>query len=224
MVRRYASVGSFAERITVSTKQLVYVTGLPAPEACLIGCAISTGFGVVHNVVRPTSGDRIAVVGVGGIGLMAIQAARLLGAHVTAIDVNPGRERDALVAGADAFASAHEEVGVFDATIECSGSPAATEDAISMTAVGGTTALVGLPGRGHRASFDVGDIMRGKRIVGSLNGDILPIRDIPIIVDHLVSGRLSAKALARDMFPMENARAAITAVQRGSVLRPILIF
>ena len=79
-VRAFANVGSFSERTTVSTRQLVRADGLDPTSACLIGCAVSTGVGVVRNVARVGPDDRVAVLGIGGIGANALQAARLAGA------------------------------------------------------------------------------------------------------------------------------------------------
>ena len=144
-VHRYANVASFSEFITVSIRQLVDTTGIPPAAACLIGCAVTTGFGVVANIAQPTAADRVAVLGVGGIGVMAIQAARLTGAEVTAVDVNADRKDSALRAGANVFVHPADLTGEFDAVVECSGAPAAIESALRLTAPGGTTALVGLP-------------------------------------------------------------------------------
>ena len=66
--------------------------------------------------------------------------------------------------------------------------------------------------------------MRGRRIVGSFNGDILPTRDLPVILEHLRAGRLDLSQLAGDTWPLEQASEAIAAVSRGAVLRPILTF
>ncbi len=223
-VRRYANISSFAERVTVMSSQLVDASGLPPTVACLIGCAVSTGYGVVHNVARPAPGDRVAVIGVGGIGLVAIQAAKLIGASVTAVDVNPGRRGTALAAGADSFVLRADGSTPFDAVIECSGAPSAIAAALDMTAAGGTTALVGLPPAGHRATFDVGALMRGRRIVGSLNGDIDPVRDAGTIVQLLRDGWLDVSALADRTWPVTQIADAIAAVRAGSVMRPILTF
>ena len=75
-VRAYANVASFAGATVVRAEQVVAAAGLPAPEAALVGCAVSTGYGVVANVVPVRGGDTVVVFGVGGIGVNAIQTAR----------------------------------------------------------------------------------------------------------------------------------------------------
>ena len=224
-VAAYANVGSFSERTTVSARQLVAVDDLPLRSACLLGCAVSTGVGTVRNVASVTAGDRVAVIGVGGIGANAIQAARLAGATVTAVDRAADRRAVAERFGATAFVSADEVEGLresFDVVIECSGAPAAIESAISLTAPGGTTVLVGLPPRGHRAEVDVTALMAGRTVVGAFNGDTLPERDFPLIVGDVRAGRLDLDGLVSAVWPLEEIAEAIAAVRAGEVLRAVL--
>jgi S-(hydroxymethyl)glutathione dehydrogenase/alcohol dehydrogenase len=221
-VRTYANVSSFSQRTTVSADQLIRTTGLAPTEACLIGCALATGFGVVNNVAGVRAGDRVAVFGIGGIGAAVVQSARLAGAVVTAIDANANREAVARRFGASDFVMPAQLDGAYDAVFECSGSMSAIAAAIDRTAPGGTTALVGLPPTGSRASFDIGTLMRGQRIVGSLSGDIVPDRDLPLIAEHLRAGRLDAAGLVGRVWPLAEIDAAITAVKRGQVIRAVL--
>ena len=224
--RAYANVGSFSERTTVSARQLVAVDGLAAPLGVpprlrrLHRC----GHGPQRGLAC-APGDRVAVIGIGGIGANAIQAARLAGATVTAVDRAPDRRAVAERFGATAFVSADEVDGLhgsFDVVIECSGAPAAIDAAIALTAPGGTTALVGLPPRGHRASFDVTALMSGRTIVGAFNGDTLPERDLPLIVDDVRAGRLDLDGLVSAVWPLEEIADAIAAVRAGEVLRAVL--
>ena len=75
--------------------------GIPATSAALIGCAVSTGYGVVRNVARVRPGDAVVVFGVGGIGVNVLQTARLSGAgRILAVDVNPAKAEVAASFGA----------------------------------------------------------------------------------------------------------------------------
>jgi S-(hydroxymethyl)glutathione dehydrogenase / alcohol dehydrogenase len=224
VVRRFANVSSLSERVTVTVNQLVAADGLSPSISCLVGCALTTGFGVIHRVVRPRPGDRVAVVGVGGIGSIAIQAAVIAGASVTAIDIRPERENLARRLGAAAFALPADVHEQFDSVVECSGSPAAIEAAIALSVPGGTTALVGQPGAGRRVTIDVNELTRGRRILGSLNGDINPATDLPLIMDHLRTGRLHVEELVSRSWPLSQVGEAIEAMRNGSVVRPIVTF
>ena len=223
-VRSYAQVSSFSSRITVAADRLTWVTGIPPAKACVIGCAVTTGYGATKNAAGVVAGDRVAVTGIGGVGVNALQTARLLGAaEIVAIDVDPGKEKAARLFGAHRFVLAGEAgIGTFDAVIECSGAPAAIDAAIEMTSPGGTTALVGLPPVRHRATFDVGNLMRGRRIVGSLAGDIVPGRDIREIVEHIRAGRLDLDNVVSRVWPLAELGGAFDALRAGKVIRPVL--
>ena len=100
-VRAYANTSSWAGTTTVRASQLVPAPGIPATSAALIGCAVSTGYGVVRNVAQVRPGDAVVVFGVGGIGVNVIQTARLSGAaRVLAVDVNPAKAEVAARFGA----------------------------------------------------------------------------------------------------------------------------
>lgn len=224
-VRSYANVSSFSERTTVRASQLVRADGLSPVTGCLLGCAVSTGVGVVRNVAGVAAGDRVAVIGVGGIGTNAIRAASLAGAAVTAVDLDPGRERLARARGAERFVTAEATAaltGGFDVVVECSGAPAAIESALALTAPGGTTALVGLPPIGGTVALDVGALMAGRRVVGSLNGDTLPERDLPVLVTQTRDGTLGLDELVSGVWPLEAIDAAVAAVRAGEVVRAVL--
>jgi S-(hydroxymethyl)glutathione dehydrogenase/alcohol dehydrogenase len=240
-VRAYANVSSFASMVTVQASQLVRTDELQPTSAALIGCAVSTGFGVVRNVARVAAGDTVVVFGVGGIGVNALQTARLAGcARAVAVDVNPAKEAIARRFGATDFVVADRDapgaelaetvraaIGTdvapaVDATIECSGAVAAIEAAIELTAPGGTAALVGIPRAGTRVAFDVSALLRGRRIVGSLNGAIDPRRDLPEIVRLARSGALDLDAQVSHVWPLAEIDAAVAAVRAGEVVRAVL--
>jgi S-(hydroxymethyl)glutathione dehydrogenase/alcohol dehydrogenase len=236
-VRAYANVASFAGATVVRAEQLVPAAGLPAVEAALIGCAVSTGYGVTVNVARVQAGDVVVVFGVGGIGVNVLQTARLLGCgRVVAVDVNSGKAEAAGHFGADEFvvapriATAEELVALargaagapVDAAIECSGAAVAIEAAVEVVGRGGTTALVGIPPPGLRGSFDVNALLRNRRIVGSLNGSVEVHRDFPAIVEHVRRGALDLAAQVSAVWPLEAIDDAIAAVRDGRVVRAVL--
>ncbi len=237
-VRAYANVSSFAGRITVQASQLVPSGGLAPTAAALIGCAVSTGFGVVRNVARVRAGDTVVVFGVGGIGVNALQTARLAGcSRIVAVDVNPDKAAIARRFGADEFVVAptgaangaalaelvRAAAGApVDVAIDCSGAVAAIEAAIEVTGPGGTTALVGIPRSGTRVAFDVGTLLRGRRIVGSLNGAIDPARDLAEIVRLAEAGDLDLDSQVSRVWPLAEIDDAIAAVRAGEVVRAVL--
>jgi S-(hydroxymethyl)glutathione dehydrogenase/alcohol dehydrogenase len=236
-VAQYANISSFASRITVAASQVVAADGLPATHASLIGCAVSTGFGVVRNVAKVRAGDRVAVFGIGGIGVNVLQTCRLQrAARLIALDTDARREELAYRFGAtdfvvvprgadrssiDQLVWAIEPHGV-DAAIECSGAPIAIEAAIEVLDHGGIAALVGMPPHGSRSTFDVGALFRGRRIVGSLNGAQHPDRDLADIVTLARSGAIELAAQVSAVWPLDEIEDAIAAVRRGDVVRAVI--
>jgi S-(hydroxymethyl)glutathione dehydrogenase/alcohol dehydrogenase len=236
-VRAFANTSSWAGTTTVRASQLVHAPGIPATSAALIGCAVSTGYGVVRNVARVRPGDAVVVFGVGGIGVNVLQTARLSGAaRVLAVDVNPAKAEVAARFGAhdtliakpsdtgDVLAELiGTQIGVpVDVAVECSGAPAAIDAAIACTAWGGTTALVGIPRAGTRASFAVDDLLRNRRIAGSLNGSVDLHRDFTAIVEHVHNGDLEVDAQVSRVWPLRDIDEALAAVRAGSVVRAVL--
>ncbi len=236
-VRAYANLSSFASRVTVRASQCVPAPGLSARGACLISCAVSTGYGVVRNVAEVGPGDTVVVIGVGGIGVNALQTARLQGAaQVIAVDVNPAKEPAARRFGADGFvvvepgagaadvaATVRHHAGIdIDAVIECSGVAPAMAAALAMVGPTGTVALVGIPPPGTRLDFDAVELVRGRRVLGSLNGNIDPARDIADIVALAQDGRLELDAQVSAVFPLARVVDAVAAVGRGENVRVVL--
>jgi S-(hydroxymethyl)glutathione dehydrogenase/alcohol dehydrogenase len=221
----------------VRASQLVPAPGIPATSAALIGCAVSTGYGVVRNVARVRPGDAVVVFGVGGIGVNVIQTARLSSAaRVLAVDVNPAKAEvaarfgahDTLIAqsrdNGDVLAELiRKRIGVaIDVAVECSGAHSAIDAAIACTAWGGTTALVGIPPAGTRTSFTVDDLLRNRRIAGSLNGSVDLQRDFTAIVEHVRNGELEVDAQVSRIWPLRDIADALAAVRAGSVVRAVL--
>lgn len=138
----FANVSSFAEVTVVKATQAVAIPKeIPLASACLIGCGVLTGAGAVLNRAHVEAGDRAVVVGVGGIGLNAIQALRLVGADpIIAVDANPDKEALARQFGATHFVDARQGSvieavtdltrGGADWAFECIGHKKAIEDAL----------------------------------------------------------------------------------------------
>jgi S-(hydroxymethyl)glutathione dehydrogenase / alcohol dehydrogenase len=236
-VGQYANISSFSSCITVRAGQVVPAAGLVAAHAALIGCAVSTGYGVVRNVAKVRAGDRVAVFGIGGIGVNVLQTCRLQKAsRIIALDTDARREDLAYRFGATDFVTVprgadRSATAAFDCRIdparlygvhECSGASSAIEAAIEVLDHGGVAALVGIPPHGARSSFDVGALFRGRRIVGSLNGAQNPDRDLADIVALARDGALDLAAQVTRVWPLDKIDDAIAAVRRGDVVRAVI--
>lgn len=237
-VRSVARSSSLASEIVVDQLQAHRIDNVSPGAAALVGCAVSTGFGMVQNVARLQAGESVVVIGVGGIGINSIQTARLLGARrVVAVDVNESKADLARQFGADSFVAAKpgeapaemserllaEIGGPVDAVIEGTGRAEVIEGALGLLARGGRLALVGIPTEVVPGHFDVMDLMaRHITISGALNGACDPFVDMPNIVQLVEQGRLDLESQVSHRFPLERFEDAIAALQTGDTLRVVV--
>ena len=232
-VASFANVSSFAEEIIVDATQLFAIGDLPPEQAALIGCAVSTGYCAAQNLGRVRALDRVAVIGVGGIGVNAIRAAHLAGASVLAVDVNPLKEAVARTFGAEKFimadrdastlvASMREAFAPIDVAIECSGAPTAVEAAIHGVKRGGRAVLIGMTNQGATATMSLETVLLGREIVSVMNGGAVPERDYPKLIKLATQGRLNLADQVTGVWPLQEVEAAIAALRAGQVTRAVL--
>jgi len=234
-VWHWANCSSFAGLITVRAQQLFNTDGLDPVHACLLGCAVTTGHGSVNHLAEVVPGDVVAVLGMGGIGVNAVQAARLAGAaRIVAVDVNADKEASARRFGADAFvvpdggseaaiARIRAAAGApIDAVIECSGAASAIDVAGQLAKPGGTCVLIGLPRPGTTLNLDVNRFAWGGRIVSMFNGGNDPARDLPRLIGLARTGRIDLPAQVTQVWPLGEVEAAIAALRAGQVTRAVL--
>ena len=237
-VRSSARSSSLASEIVVDEMQAHPISAVEPAAAALIGCAVSTGYGMVRNVAKLQAGESVAVIGVGGIGINSIQTARQLGARrVVAVDINPEKAELAHQFGADVFvqvdpsASAEEMAqqlliemdGPVDAVVEGTGQATAIEASLAVLARGGRLALVGIPTSALSAGFDVMDMMmRHLTIAGALNGGCDPFVDMQNIVELVEQGRFDLTSQVSHRFPLSRIDEAFDALRGGHVLRVVV--
>ena len=237
-VRAYANVASFAGATVVRAEQVVAAAGLPAPEAALVGCAVSTGYGVVANVVPVRGGDTVVVFGVGGIGVNAIQTARLLdAARVVAVDVNPEKAEAARHFGADEVVIAPhtgDQRGARRA--RCARSPMRPSTPRSSAAAprwrsprpSRSPARVAPPRWSASRRRGADGVARRERAAAQPARRRQPQRhrrrprDFPVIVDRARRGDLDLTAQVSRVWPLAEIDDAIAAVRAGHVVRAVL--
>jgi len=230
-------VGGFAESVVVDASQAVPIPeDIPLDAASLLACAVITGFGAVVNTARVEPGSSVVVIGTGGVGLNAVQAAALSGAWpVIAVDLSNPK-----LAIARSFGATHtinpteEDLGPAVAALTggrradtvsvTAGSTAAVEQGITLARRGGTVVLVGMPPSGV-ATIDPGQIAHdGQRILGSKLGSARPQIDIPRLLRLYCDGRLKLEELVSNRYPLSDINAAIASAGRGEVLRNVIVF
>lgn len=231
----YLGVSSFAERAVVPATGAVRIRkDAPLDLVALVGCAVATGVGAVRNTAAVPVGATVAVIGCGGVGLSCVQGARLAGAsRIVAVDLNPSKLPLAQRLGAtdvvdassvDAVAALKDLVpDGLDFVFDAIGVIKTTEQAIEAIGRGGAAVIVGLPPNGERASFDPLLLAEAdQRILGSNYGSSVPHRDIPLLVDLVMSGDLDLESMVSAHRPLDEAREALDDLSRGTALRQIL--
>ena len=230
-------VGGFAEQVTVHASQAVRIPKtLPLESACLLSCAVATGFGAVSNTARVGAGSSVAVVGAGGVGLNSIQAARIAGADpLIAVDVSDSRLAAARELGATAVVRSRDgdaAAGVraltggrgADFTIITSGSPAAIELGLGLSRRAGTIVIVGMTASGETVPVNPGDLADAAlRVLGCKLGAIRPHVDIPKLVELYEAGRLKLDELVSERFPLDDINDGIAATREGRGLRNVIV-
>ncbi|MFE4545737.1 Zn-dependent alcohol dehydrogenase [Streptomyces sp. NPDC056785] len=228
---QFASNSAFAERTVVKAVQAVRIPrDIPLPSAALIGCGVLTGVGAVLNRARVGQGERVLVIGTGGIGLNVIQGARLAGAlRIVAVDSNPAKEEVARRFGATDFLTSTEAVREIlptgaDHAFECVGRVELVRQAVDLLDRHGQAVLLGVPPAGAEASFLVSAMYLDKSILGCRYGSSRPQRDITLYADLYREGRLLLDELVTRTYPVEDFGKAAQDAHEGRVARAVLTF
>ncbi|MFE3491748.1 Zn-dependent alcohol dehydrogenase [Streptomyces sp. NPDC059169] len=231
------NVAAFAEETVVAANCVLPAPdGVPLTDAALLGCAVLTGYGAVHHSARVREGESVAVFGVGGVGLAALQAARIAGAStVVAVDVSPTKEPLARRAGATDFVLASDatakEIRALtggqgaDVAVECAGRASSIRTAWDSTRRGGRTTVVGIGGKDERVTFNALEIFHwGRTLSGCVYGNSDPVRDLPVLAEHIRAGRLDLGALVTERITLEDIPAAFEAMLAGRGGRSLVVF
>ncbi|MEU4340476.1 alcohol dehydrogenase catalytic domain-containing protein [Nocardia sp. NPDC023852] len=231
-VHHHLGVSAFATHAVVDRRSVVPVDDDVPPEvAAVLGCAVLTGGGALLNSAKPGLGDRIMVVGLGGVGMAAVLVALSLAAEgheVIAVDTVFEKLALARELGAHAVHTPAEiaEFGVqAEVVVEAAGNIRAFETAVAATAPGGTTVTVGLPAPDARAAISpLALVAQGRSIVGSYLGSAVPSRDIPEYVRMWRSGRLPVERLVSAHIGLDELNRAMDELAAGHALRQVIIF
>jgi len=220
---------SFAERSVVPANTVFPVdAALPLEQVALLGCAVMTGVGAVLNTANVRPGDGVVVIGCGGVGLSAIQGARIAGAGtIVAVDVVPAKLEIAKELGAtESVLSGREQVpGGFDVAIECLGRPETIEQATRAIAPGGTAVLVGMAHPEARPGIDALSMtVQEKTVTGSWYGSVVPSRDFPMLAELLRTGDLRLEPLIARTIALDGLHEALARFEAGEETRSVIVY
>jgi S-(hydroxymethyl)mycothiol dehydrogenase len=230
-------IGAFAERTLVHAGQCTKVDPTVDPAAAgLIGCGVMAGFGASVNTAPVGKGDTVAVIGCGGVGSAAVAGAVYAGARqVIAVDLDRRKLEWARGFGAtdtvdakneDVVARLRELTGGFgpDVVIEAVGRPETYRQAFDARDLAGTVVLVGVPNPTMTIELPLIEVFgHGGQLKSSWYGDCLPSRDFPLLVGLWKSGRLDLDAFVSERIPLDGVEDAFHKMERGEVLRSVVL-
>jgi len=215
-------LSTFAEYTVVPEMSCVKIPqAMPSAQAALIGCGVATGFGAAVRAAKVTAGSTVAIFGIGGVGVNAIQGARIAGAtKIIACDVKTQNLEIAKTFGAthtlnvgdgdavEALRELTDGYGVHFA-IDCSGNTHAASTAWQATRKGGTTVVIGAFNPNKELTLPAGGFHRvGKTLKGSFYGDVHPFRDFPLIAELYLNGKFQLDELVLSRIQIEDINTA----------------
>ncbi|GAA3984882.1 MULTISPECIES: NAD(P)-dependent alcohol dehydrogenase [Streptomyces] len=227
---------SFAERALVDERSLVKVDAdVPLESIAPLGCGVQTGVGAVWNVLKPTLGSTVVVLGAGAVGLSAVMAAALTpAATIVAVDRVAERLSLAKELGATHTVNAGETdlaealAGITggqgaDGVVETTGNVGVLRQGVDALAARGTLVIVGAPPFGSEVALDVNGMLGGKRVVGLTLGDAETQTFIPALVKLVKEGRLPLHRLI-STYPFADIDQAVRDMGAGKAIKPVLTF
>ena len=237
-LKQAMNCGAFAEKVVVDQSQIVGIPAdMPKDAAALISCGVITGVGAVVNAANIRAGQDVVVIGAGGVGLNAIQGARIAGARrIVAVDMSEEK-----LEIAKEFGATHGVLGSLkspwraaikalggkgaDAVIVTVGAIPAYDQAPRYLAYGGQVILVGMPHSGATSTYEPVILAAvGQGMKGSKMGDVVIQRDIPWMVDLYQQGRLKLDELISGRWSLDQINEAIADTKTGSAKRNIIVY
>ncbi|HIG70711.1 MAG TPA: Zn-dependent alcohol dehydrogenase [Myxococcales bacterium] len=236
-IMQFANLSSFAEKMLVPQRSLVKIRDdMPLDRASLIGCGVTTGLGAALNTVNIPAGASVVIIGCGGVGLSALQGARITGAgKIIAVDAQPWKfdiatklgATDCVDASTDDPVAAVQALtgGGADFVFECIGLVPTVQQAVAMTGRGGTTVLVGVVPVTEMVPINAADLtLQEKNITGSYMGSNAFRFDMPKYIEFYLDGRLHLDEMISSRIKIEEVNDALDLMRKGEAARQVIMF
>ena len=231
-----AGTGTFAEYTLVPEPAVVKIDAdIPLEVASLIGCGVMTGAGAAMNTAKVTPGSSVIVYGAGGVGISAIQGARIAGAsEIVAVDMNVNKLEEAKAFGAthsctpdqvDSLKNSLTGGMGFDFALECIGKPVTMRAAYDQTRRGGTCCIVGVGRMDEMVSFSAFELFFNEKVlVGSYYGGTDVRSDFHKLLRLYRAGKLDLDRMITRRIKLDEINDAMRAMERGEVVRQVIEF
>ncbi len=232
----FAGTGTFAERTVLPVQSVVVIPDdVPYEIGSLIGCGVMTGVGAAVNAAKVVPGSSVVVFGCGGVGMSAIQGARIAGAaEIVAVDVVDSKLADAKRFGATHAVKPDDLGGVsqevtngdgFDYAFEAIGNPVtirATYDAVRR---GGTACIVGVGRMEEKIELNAFELFyMEKKLIGTLYGSSDVRKDFHRMIRLWKAGRLDLEGMISRRIGIADVNDAFEAMRKGEVIRQVIEF
>jgi len=226
--------GTFAEELIVPSSAVVKVDAdIPLETASLIGCGVTTGVGAALNSAQIQPGSSVVVFGAGGVGIAAIQGARVAGAsQILAVDLVESKLGYAKQFGAthvctpDAFEQLKGEITGgegFDYALECIGHPTTIRATYDAARRGGVAVIVGAGRSDHKIEFNAFELFFGdKTLRGSMYGSANVRTFMPKLCRLWKAGKLDLEGMVSRRIALEDVNDAFRAMMEGEVIRSVI--
>ena len=229
-----AGCGTFAEEMVIPQSAAIKVADdIPLNIVSLIGCGVTTGVGAAINTADIRPGTSVCVIGAGGVGISAIQGARIAGAaEIVAVDTVESKLDQAKKFGAthgvlpDDIEGAKLEVTGgegFDYVLECVGHPATIRNAYDLARRGGTAVVVGVGRMEQKIEFTAFELFYGdKTLKGSMYGSANVRTDFNKLLRLWKNGKLDLEGMISRRIKLDEVNEAFRAMQAGEVIRSVI--
>jgi S-(hydroxymethyl)glutathione dehydrogenase/alcohol dehydrogenase len=228
-------VTTFQQKSIVSENRITPIAkDIPFDIASLMGCCATTAFGVLENDTQLKENETILIIGVGGVGLIQVIAARLKKAQtIIVVDIDAKKLTLAKTFGATHTINAKTQnmrdavisiLGrqVLDVAVENTGIIANIESAYELTGPCGRTILVGVPMSDQKVSIHTLALHFGKVLTGSHGGSTFPDEDIPKLIQLWQEGSLPIEGILSQPSGLDDINDVITHMQTAQSIRGLI--
>ena len=238
-IYHYMGTSSFAEYTVLPEISLAKINkAAPLDKVCLLGCGVTTGIGAVLNTAKVEPGSTVAIFGLGGIGLSAIQGAVIANAErIIAIDINEDKFEFAKQLGAtDCINPKHfdqpiQDVlvdmtdGGVDYSFECIGNVNTMRSALECCHKGwGESVIVGVAGAGQEISTRPFQLVTGRVWRGTAFGGVKGRSELPDYVEKYLRGEIKIDEMVTYTMPLNDINRAFDLMHQGKSIRSVIIY
>ncbi|NQZ07676.1 MAG: S-(hydroxymethyl)glutathione dehydrogenase/class III alcohol dehydrogenase [Algicola sp.] len=235
----YMGTSTFSEYTVVPEIALAKINkAAPLDKVCLLGCGITTGIGAVLNTAKVEPGATVAIFGLGGIGLSAVQGAVMAKAgRIIVIDINEDKFAMAKMLGATDFINPKkydapiQDVivdltdGGVDYSFECIGNVNLMRSALECCHKGwGESVIIGVAGAGQEISTRPFQLVTGRVWRGTAFGGVKGRTQLPGYVEQYMKGEIKVDEMVTHTMGLDDINKAFELMHSGESIRSVIVF